>query len=228
MPQFGSELPNIDTLDLSFQRGQWGAFEAQLTPPVSLLSWLIRNGQRLEPRNIDGDGDTATMRRKLVAGDPATIAEALKLLRTSSDPKGWHIFEGPTCPDAFIETPDALLVVEGKRTEPGATTHTSWMDGRHQMWRHIDAAWEIRGRRKVFGFFVVNGDDAGNVPELWKRASLETLGPEAISSSFPHRSAEETLDISNCFLGITTWQQICVQFGLLHGDLPETTADVRA
>jgi hypothetical protein len=64
-----------------------------------------------------------------------------------------------------IETPDALIVIEGKRTESGATIDTTWLTGRHQIWRHIDAAWEIRGRRQVFGFFIVEGEDPdGRLP----------------------------------------------------------------
>lgn len=47
------------------------------------------------------------------------------LLRSAGTGRGWHVLEGPTYPDVFVETRDALVVVEGKRTEAGPTTSTS-------------------------------------------------------------------------------------------------------
>lgn len=81
------------------------------------------------------------------------------------------------------------MVIEGKRTELTTTTDTTWLKGRHQIWRHLDAAWETRGRRSVYGFFIVEGetDSAdGRVPEHWRSASAACLTPEVMRSSFPH------------------------------------------
>lgn len=99
-----------------------------MTPPVSLLSWLVRNLS--EP---DDGREVDEHRARLIAGDATTISEALGLLRSGGIGKGWHVLEGRTHPDVFLETPDAVIVVEGKRTEPGPTTETTWMPGRHQM-----------------------------------------------------------------------------------------------
>jgi hypothetical protein len=146
-------------LDLEFLRGYWGSAELGIPPPVSLLSWLIRNPQALARPDTKGED-----RRALLDGDPKVVAKALDLLRAGSASRAWYIFEGPTFPDAVIETPDALVVIEGKRTEGGPTTSTKWLPGRHQMWRHIDAAWERRGRRRVYGMFIVEGETHGDVP----------------------------------------------------------------
>ncbi|MFZ0879426.1 MAG: hypothetical protein WA002_08020, partial [Candidatus Acidiferrales bacterium] len=93
----------------------------------------------------------------------------------------------------------------------------------HQIWRHIDAAWEVRGRRAVYGFFIVESDrdsTDGSVPEVWRKAGKECIEPEALRTNFPHRSAEEVDAISRCYLGVTTWQKVCENFGIDWRKLP--------
>ena len=105
--------------------------------------------------------------------------------------------------------------MEGKRTEAGPTRDTTWLRGRHQIWRHIDAAWERRGRRKVYGFFIVEGvGKTGEVPVLWLKAVEKALSPGAIESSFPHRSPAERVAIASSLLGVTTWQRVVKTFHL--------------
>jgi hypothetical protein len=126
-------------------------------------------------------------------------------------------------------TPDALIVIEGKRTEPTATTDTTWLRGRHQIWRHIDAAWEIRGRRAVYGFFIVEaapGETA--VPQHWTDAAAACLTSDALRSSFPHRSEAEAKRISQCFLGVATWRQVCDRFRIDWRSLPDRVTGVDA
>jgi F0F1-type ATP synthase assembly protein I len=155
-------------------------------------------------------------------GDPEAIAKALELLRTDPSPRGWHILEGQTYPDALIITGDALVVIEGKRTELGPTTGTTWMPVRHQMLRHIDAAWEIRGHRVVYGFFIVEAEEGSvEVPQNWIDASQRTIAPEALAESLPHRSPAERDGITRAFLGVTTWQAVCAVFGISSDELPD-------
>ena len=201
----------IDTdSDLSPTYKYWGKDEYALDPPVALLSWLIRNIKNVP----DNGSDTVKKRRRLADGDPKTIEEALKLLRTKGEEKAWYILEGPSYPDAYIVSNDMIVVVEGKRTESDITTSTTWMPIRHQMWRHIDAAWEIKGRRKVAGLLIVEGSDEHTVPEKWKASVKKAFDREVIIENFPHRSSREIENITNCFLGVTTWQIICREFGL--------------
>lgn len=193
--------------------------ERGLRPPVSLLSWLIRNIPVPESA-ISGEADVAENRRALARRDPGKIADALNALRKAGGGKGWHVLEGPTSPDVYLVTPDALIVVEGKRTEPGPTRGTEWMPGRHQMFRHIDAAWEIRGNRAVYGLFVVEGVEGGvAVPPVWAAAATETRSETAVTSSLPHRSAEEQQGIRDAFVGVTTWRALVNEFGLPSGTL---------
>lgn len=165
--------------DLSNGRCHWWPRERALHPPVALLSWLIRNldvtGKQL------GSDTVAKVRRKLAARDPETIELALRQLRTGGSRKGWFVLEGPTYPDACIETTDAIIIVEGKRTEAAPTTKTTWIDTRHQMLRHLDAAWEIRGNRSVYGLLIVEGEGAGGaVPKVWQDAAMATTSDETV------------------------------------------------
>jgi hypothetical protein len=138
------------------------------------------------------------------------------MIRNNGAPSGWHILEGPTFPDVTVFTPDAVVVIEGKRTESGPTVDTTWLPGRHQMIRHLDAAWEIRGRRRVFGLLIVEAPNAGegSVPSQWEAATVATWSDAALSTSLPHRSPEERLGIRGAFMGVTTWRAVVHAFDL--------------
>jgi hypothetical protein len=218
LPTLGGENPEIKTGDLTLIERYWDPKEKGLKPPVSLLSWLIRNVGSLVPNQLGGD-----FRRRLALGDPGTIELALDMLRTKNATRGWYIFEGPTYPDVYLVAADALVIAEGKRTEPTATIDTKWLHGRHQIWRHLDAAWEIRGKRAVYGFFIVESDGHsidGSVPQLWCDVAQECIQSRTLLESFPHRSAEEAAAISRCFLGVTTWRQVCERFDIDWQALP--------
>ncbi len=87
------------------------------------------------------------------------------------------------------------------------------------MLRHIDAAYEIAGNRAVLGFFIVEGDAAGDTPNDWREAAEQTLSPEAIHGSLPHRPEAEREAIAAGFLGVTTWQLVCERLGVESGVL---------
>jgi hypothetical protein len=126
-------------------------------------------------------------------------------------------------PDVYLKTTEIMIVIEGKRTERGPTFKTKWMRGRDQMIRHIDCAWEIRGNRKVFGFFIVEGDgdaDALAVPPKWTSAAHTIITDESLMMSLPHRTEEERAEIKNCFLGVATWQKVCSSMQIRWDELP--------
>jgi hypothetical protein len=218
LPLGGHHINLLIGLDLTIQDKGWGDSEKKFEPPISLLSWLIRHPEKLTRQNLSSE---PTERQELINGYTSRLREALKLLRNISIRNDWYVFEGKTQPDVFIETPDILIVIEGKRTEYRATTKTKWMPGRHQMIRHIDCAWEIKGKKRVIGFFIVEGE-GGNpeVPELWMEQVHQTMSTKAMTSSLPHRGPEEQLAIVECFSGITTWQRLCTEFDIDWQILP--------
>jgi hypothetical protein len=185
---------------------------------VALLEWLIRNPALPKAGMPPASAETMRNRQRLLDGDPAALNEALKGLATGRFEKMWYAFEGSSYPDAFIETPDALIVVEGKYTESGPTTKTTWMPERHQMLRHLDGAWEIRGKRSVYGLFIVDGGESPNplaVPVKWRAACANSAKAEVLETSLPHRkTVEERRAIADCLVGITTWQAIQHSFNL--------------
>lgn len=141
-------LPKIGIL----QDWGWGDAERGLPPPRSLLRWLVEHAGALDRDALDKcPPQVRRLRELLIAGDEETRSEALRLLQRETIPSRiWYILEGITYPDVWLRTERALIVIEGKRTEPDITRRTTWMPVRHQMLRHIDAAWEQRGRRTVF------------------------------------------------------------------------------
>jgi hypothetical protein len=222
LAEYGNAAPPSD-VDLTYERGYWGECERGLKPPVALLSWLIRN---LEPSPCGAKAGAE--RTALIERHQPTIESGLRMLRgRKPDRHRWYILEGSTYPDVVVETPAALIVIEGKRTEAGPTTYTTWKADRHQIWRHMDAAWEIRGKRAVYGLFLVEGvsPDPGKVPDNWKKAAETALSPPALAGSFPHRSEVERHAITRGFLGVATWQRLCACFAIDSRQLPSTVVD---
>jgi hypothetical protein len=203
----------------------WGrAAEKGLRPPRTLLAWMVEHGDKLQSSKRKTSDETMTKRQRLLRHDAITIAEAMaRLTQPTLPPIAWYILEGITRPDVYLETPDILVVIEGKRTEPRAKPDTEWMPQRHQMLRHLDCAWEVRGERAVLGFFIVEGQggaDALAVPSKWQRAAQATISSPALDESLPHRTPAERLAIAAGFLGVTTWQQVCAAFQLDYTALP--------
>ena len=143
-------------------------------------------------------------------------SEARHLLANEEiPPRAWYIFEGPTSVDVFLETPELIVVLEGKRTEPGPTTRTQWMAVRHQLLRNIDATLELPGHRRVVGAFIVEAEPGSfDVPEKWQAMTDLTISTPALTKSLPHRSEAERERIAAGYLGATTWAAVVREFGL--------------
>lgn len=213
-------------LTSALQRCGWGDSEIPLPPPPALLRWLVRNPQLCdEAAHRSTSTSTRLKRDLLLARDPETVEEAIRLLSRLPIPsRAWFVMEGPTWPDVYLENETSIVVIEGKRTEPGPTTHTTWMRVRHQMLRHLDCAWEQRRGREVFGFFIVEGElDNPDPSTAWLAYADAVVRPEALDSSLPHRDPVERTAIARSFLGVTTWQRVCSDFGIRWETLPDAT-----
>jgi hypothetical protein len=203
----------------------WSPRERALHPPLALLEWLIKNLEA--PSGGRWGPESAAARRKLLAArDRETIEAALQELRRRSKGRGWHILEGASYPDGLVEGEDYVLVAEGKRTETRATATTTWLRRRHQLLRHMDAAWELRNGRVVVGLLIVEGPTDGSVPSKWRDYSREVVARSAMESSLPHRSADEQRQIVSGYAGVLTWQRLAKRFGTDPATLPRTTNDV--
>ena len=218
-----SSLPSISPL----QGWGWGTGERGLHPPASLLKWLVQNPEALKLDALKGSSPKVQqLRELLLSGDKETQQAAMEKLRGPHRSRDWFIFEGTTYPDVYLETETAIIVIEGKRTESDITRNTTWMPVRHQMLRHIDSAWDIRGKRKVVGMFIVEGNggaEGEEVPQHWLTVCSETTKAETVSGSLPHRSTKERDQIVASYIGVATWQRVCAQFLIPWGELPDQT-----
>lgn len=196
----------------------WGKNERRLDPPKSLLRWLVANACAPASDALWGGPATRAKRERLVARDTETINEALRLLETSAATfRKWYVLEGRSQPDACLEANTTLVVIEGKRTEHKATAVTTWMRSRSQMLRHMDAAWDIGGGKRVLGLMIVEGQggaDATTPNNHWLTQANDQVLAETLADSLPHRDPVERNQIADGFLGVTTWQRVCAAFGL--------------
>ncbi|MFN7984948.1 MAG: hypothetical protein U0Q11_24155 [Vicinamibacterales bacterium] len=179
------------------------------------MRWLVEHVEA--PRHDTSWGSTATraLRERLVRRDPDAIRDALAALAGGDCSQGWHVLEGPSYPDALLETQDSVIVVEGKRTEARPTTATSWMRVRNQMLRHMDGASETLGGRQLVGFYIVEAPEGELAPsKAWREYAAETVAPDHVAASLPHRTPLERQALVDAFVGVTTWQQVCQTFHL--------------
>ncbi len=197
---------------------QYGKDEARLEPPRSLLCHMVEHATTLRwPKATDDLGVTTRQKRRaLCDGDLATRKEALELLERGAPAQTWYVLEGRSRPDVYFETVDAIVVVEGKRTERHATDRTNWLRDRDQMLRHLDCAWERRREHRVYGFLVVEGKDDGRVPRKWREYAEKAVTADYLRNSLPHRDDATRAAIANAFLGVTTWQRLREEFGLAN------------
>jgi hypothetical protein len=111
--------------------------ERQVSPSARRLAWMIRNAERLTPR----DGRRWRDYQTRVVENPrrASALETLDRGETNGlDAK--LILEGPTSADCLIECDRTVIWVEGKRND-WLDYSTSWDVTRDQLARNAEAAW---------------------------------------------------------------------------------------
>jgi hypothetical protein len=210
------KLPRPQAGTAGLRVARWWPRQVRLAAPPGLLRWLLENAEK--PRHAAAWGrhpEVKENRRRVVDRDAATVAEALRRLEERRrSGRAWYVLERPTLPDVYLDTEEVVVVIEGKRSEPGPTTSTAWMPVRHQMLRQLDSAWEVRQGRRIYGLFVVEGDEgSGSVaPSVWRQVADLTISEEVLRGSLPHRTPEERSEIANSLLGVTTWQAVCEEF----------------
>jgi hypothetical protein len=194
----------------------WGKNERRLRPPTSLLRWLVQNLKPPERDSEWGSGEVRAKRELLVARDPDTIAEALRMLESTPRARAWYVLEGASAPDAMLETETFVLVIEGRHTEAAATTTTTWMSRRSQILRHMDSAYEVAGARTVLGLMIVEECDEDPFPPTkhWLDEAASQVSGDLIEASLPHRPATVQQQLIDGFLGVTTWRAIAARCGL--------------
>lgn len=202
----------------------WGDKELSLPAPLALLEHLVLTITPAQVNSSGDSGDVFASRLRLANRDLETVASAMKGLRAGSRSRQWYVLEGPSRPDATLEMPAEVLVIEGKRTERGCTSKTKWMGSRSQLVRHMDAAMAFYPSKRVLGLLLVEGEggaEAQRPSEYWVREADAQREPSMLLSSLPHRSPGERAVIASGIIGVATWQYVCAAHGLPWPPVPD-------
>jgi hypothetical protein len=196
-------------------RRTWGVDELALPAPLGLLEHLVQN---ITAQQVAASGDSGLVlakRQALANGDSETVEEALILLRSGRRGRRWFVLEGPSRPDATLEMPTAVVVIEGKRTERACTSTTKWMSQRSQLLRHMDAAAEFFPGKRILGLLLVEGDGSGDTvhpSDYWRLQSEAQCSEGMLAASLPHRTGDQRAGLAQGILGVATWQAVCSRY----------------
>jgi hypothetical protein len=197
------------------------AFEKEIPPAAPFLRWLIEHPDRLSwPQNksepLRYGESTESKRRSLIAGTLDTRAEALEALAmhgAAGSRRRWWAFEGFTSVDCYLETENLLVLIEGKRTEPIASS-TAWFPSRNQIIRNVEVAKALADGRKDYAVILCAETQTPLAENLW-------------SESLPHLSEAERNDLRSHYRGCVLWKDI-VQAICPTVRLPESVDDALA
>ncbi len=204
-----------------------GCFERTLPPPGALLKWCLDNPDRLARPLRRGEHEVKPLgpkhRAALLgpAGPARDAAQRLGLAELSRlGPEGsrraWWAFEGFTSVDCALETPELLLLIEGKRFEP-VSSAGSWIPDRNQISRNLEVASDYAAQTgKQFAVLLI-GPDNCQAPE-----------DETLTKGWPHPDVPAQNRLLDHFLGAVSWRQVCSAVDVDYDSLPGTSADARA
>ncbi len=166
---------------------------------------MVTDQKRLELYGFSSDESRVKARNEALLLLDEKYSNVLPL------PKEWYIFEGPTCPDIYIEGNDYVIICEGKWTESHITIKTTHLnldcEYRNQMIRHIQGALNVTNK-KIYAFYIVD-ENCGYISDLTKDSFRQQLESETI---YP----KEFDEILSSFYGYTTWGQLESLISSLH------------
>jgi hypothetical protein len=198
-------------------------YERTIPPSTAFLRWAVQNPSRLVPLTPDygATGKVARLKRaELFGTDAAARWAAIESAVSEIDRRGakgsgqqWWAFEGFTHADACFETPECLLLVEGKRTET-VSASTRWFKQRNQLWRNVEVAGELAAAR-AFGVILAVETEADGRKGLQDAEATR-------DGSYPHLSEGERARLDRHLLGFVVWSELVDHFGLPRSVLRET------
>lgn len=189
-------------------------FEFLAAPSKEFLRWLVEHPQEWPAKweTIKMRGEILDARRSLVRGEPAR-SEALKAIRDAgpapSDYSGWWCLEGPSHIDCALFTENAVIFIEGKRTEREPSKTISFCATRNQIARNLDCA-KRYGQEKGVDYYALLVIEDGSE----SRISAAKEIAEQLALSLPHLSSDELQEVEQHYLGFTTWKEIVDTFSL--------------
>lgn len=189
-------------------------FEFLAAPPKEFLRWLVENPQKW-PTNWDAikmRKEILEARRGLAQGEPAKSKALEAIVRAgtlSSDYSGWWCLEGPSHVDCALFAENAVIFIEGKRTEREPSKTTTFCTNRNQMARNLDCARRYGHDNGLdyYAMLVIEHADSSRTSAAKKVAGQLAL-------SLPHLSPSELQEAERHYLGFTTWKDLVDKFRL--------------
>lgn len=177
--------------------------------PKDFLKWLACHPEELRwPKGYSIKSAKAIhMRKRLLAGDlDARNAFLTAVEHPPKESPKWWLLEGASRIDCALFTKNALIFIEGKRTERNASRDVSWYSGRHQVLRNLDCARAMATalNRDYYVMLITNPNHA--------QIGAEVVRPEVVARSLPHLNGlcDEVL---RHYLGCTTWDKLVSELG---------------
>ena len=195
-------LSLVDGLDVSPAPGRLVQLdcvdERRVPPSARRLAWMIRNAQRLTPR----DGRRWRDYGERVIENPKK-AEALENL-DRGETRGLApklVLEGATSADCLIECEHMVIWVEGKRND-WLDYSTTWDVTRDQLARNAEAAWQYASALDKGSCLIVCHEH-----DLKHHEALLIDGYRrgTWTGGWPHLTAEERAHLG-ARIGTLTWQ----------------------
>jgi hypothetical protein len=183
--------------------------ERRVPPSPRRIAWLIRNAERLTPR----DGRKWRQYDRRVIRNPGR-ANALAQL-DAGDSRGVDrqlILEGETSADCLIECEKAVIWVEGKRND-WLDYSTSWDVTRDQLARNLEAAW-LCAKEKDFCLVICHEHPLKHHEELL----IDGYRHGTWSGGLPHLDADERNRLGSR-IGTVTWDRLAAEWPALRKHL---------
>jgi|SRR6267378_4471356 len=183
--------------------------EHRVPPSPRRLAWLIRNVERLTPR----DGRNWRRYDRRVIKNPRR-ADALAKL-DAGDSQGTHrrlILEGKTAADCLIECERAVIWIEGKRND-WLDYSTTWDVTRDQLARNLEAAW-LCAKGKEVCLVICHEHPLKHHEELL----IDGYRHGTWAGGWPHLSADERKMLGSR-IGTVTWTRLATEWPELRKKL---------
>jgi len=188
-------------------------FELVAPPPKAFLFWLVKNPtewpenwKKLKARQEIRDA-------RLLLADGSNLTDALAAIEragnTSKGYSGWWCLEGSTHVDCALFMENAVVFIEGKRTEYGPSKSIGFAQKRNQIMRNLECV-QSYGRMRGLDYYAMLVIEDGDQ----HRATIAADVANHVADSFPHLSRPEIRDIEKHYLGYTTWKRIVDEFHL--------------
>jgi hypothetical protein len=183
--------------------------ERRVPPSPRRIAWLIRNAERLTPRDerkwrqydrrVIRNPGRANALAQLDAGDSRGVDRQL-------------ILEGETSADCLIECEKAVIWVEGKRND-WLDYSTSWDVTRDQLARNLEAAW-LCAKEKDFCLVICHEHPLKHHEELL----IDGYRHGTWSGGLPHLDADERNRLGSR-IGTVTWDRLAAEWPALRKHL---------